>query len=123
MGVFFYSRRMYDRAIAEFKQVLRMLPELPSAHYNLGGALFGKGQFAEAEAAFREALALDPGHLEARYFLGLTLRERGRRAEALQEMQMVLRAGPRDRLRREAREQIAILREELEAPGVAKGGR
>lgn len=123
MGVFFYSRRMYDRAIAEFNRVLRMLPELASARYNLGGALFGKGQFAEAEASFRTALRLDPGHLEARYFLGLTLRELGRAAEALQEMQHVLRSGPPDRLRREAREQIAILREEVEAPGVAEGGR
>ncbi len=120
MGVFFYSRRMYDRAIAEFKQVVRMLPELPGVHYNLGGAFFGKGQFEQAEATFRKALALDPRHLEARYFLGLTLRELGRPAEALQEMQAVLRAAPPHRLRRETGEQIAILREELRAGGRAQ---
>ncbi len=123
MGVFFYSRRLYDRAIAEFKQVVRLLPQMPGVHYNLGGALFGKGQFRQAEAAFRIALSLDPGHLEARYFLGLTLRELGRPAEALQEMQALLRAGPRDRLRRETREQIAMLREELEAADAARGER
>lgn len=122
MGVFFYSRRMYDRAIAEFKQVARMLPELPGVHYNLGGALFGKGEFKEAAAAFWTALTLDPDHLEARFFLGLTQRELGRPLEALREMEEVLRAGPPDRLRREALEQIAILREELEAAGVPEGG-
>ncbi len=120
MGVFFYSRRLYDRAIAEFEQVLRLLPGLPSVHYNLGGALFGKGQLAEAEAAFRKALTLDPDHLEARYFLGLTLRELGRLAEALREMRAILRAGPPYRLRRETQEQLAILREELRAGGQAR---
>jgi len=123
MGVFFYGRRMYDRAIAEFAQVARLLPVFPGIHYNLGGALFGKGRFAEAEAAFRAGLDQDPDHLEARYFLGLTLRELGRPAEALQEMKAVLRAGPPERLRREALEQIAILRDELAAAEAAGRGR
>jgi cytochrome c-type biogenesis protein CcmH/NrfG len=123
MGVFFYGRRMYDRAIAEFRQVARLLPEFPGVHYNLGGALFGKGRFAAAEAEFRAAVDQDPDHLEARYFLGLTLRELGRPAEALQEMKAVLRAGPPDRLRREALEQIAILRDELAAAEAAGRGR
>jgi hypothetical protein len=38
-------------------------------------------------------------------------------------MREVLRADPAERLRREAREQMAILREELEAAGAAGGGR
>jgi cytochrome c-type biogenesis protein CcmH/NrfG len=123
MGVFFYSRRLYDSAIAEFQEALRVLPQSPVLHYNLGGALFGTKRFADAEAAFRKVLALDPSHLEARYFLGLTLRELGRPLEALQEMMAVLRAGPPDRLRRETLEQIAMLREELEAANALKGER
>ena len=126
MGVFFYSRRLYDLAIDEFARALRYLPESATVHYNMGGALFGKGRLAEAEAEFRAALALDPGHLEAGYFLGLTMRERGRPAEALQEMERVWRACPQDpfhRLRREAREQIAILRDQLGSVWVGEGGR
>lgn len=114
MGVFFYSRRLYDRALVAFEQALRLLPESAALHYNLGGTLFGMGRFAGAETAFRTALGLDPDHLEARYFLGLTLRELGRSTEALHEMETVFRSGPSDRLRREAREQIAILRAALE---------
>ena len=114
MGVFFYGRRMYDRALTEFEQALKLLPQSPILHYNLGGTLFGMGRFAGAETAFRTALALDPDHLEARYFLGLTLRELGRSTEALHEMETVLRSDPSDRLRREAREQITILRAALE---------
>ncbi len=122
MGVFFYSRRLYDRAFVEFEQVLRLVPESAALHYNLGGTLFGMGRFAGAETAFRMALARDPDHLEARYFLGLTLRELGRSTEALHEMGTVLRSDPSDRLRREAREQIAILRAALEPILPGRGG-
>jgi tetratricopeptide (TPR) repeat protein len=125
LGVF-YSRRLYDLAIAELAQVLRYLPDSATVHYNMGGALFGKGCLAKAEVEFRTALALEPGHLEAGYFLGLTLRELGRPAEALQEMERVLRACSQDpfhRLRREAREQIAILRDQLGSVWVGEGER
>ena len=52
------------------------------AHYNLGIALYAKGDLDGAIAAYREAIRLDPNHAKAHGALGQALLLQGQFAEA-----------------------------------------
>jgi tetratricopeptide (TPR) repeat protein len=66
------------------RQAIRIKPDYPEAHYNLGMILYRLGRLTEAEGDFRQAARLRPDYLEAFIHLGLTLqdlqRKRPRRA-------------------------------------------
>lgn len=51
---------LVERAIAAYRRVLQLAPQLHQAHNNLSGLLLGIGQPQEALAAARQALALQP---------------------------------------------------------------
>jgi tetratricopeptide (TPR) repeat protein/2-polyprenyl-3-methyl-5-hydroxy-6-metoxy-1,4-benzoquinol methylase len=71
-----------DAAIAGYRQVLVLRPDLAAAHNNLGSALCDEGKLEEAEASYRRALALEPGQSEGHNNLGTVLFERDRLDEA-----------------------------------------
>ncbi len=60
-------------AIQHYREVLRLLPNLPDGHVSMANSLNRLGQFAEAEAEYREAIRLDPKHAEAYKSLGSCL--------------------------------------------------
>lgn len=66
---------------AAFRRVARLLPEVASAHLNLGSVLFDSGCWPNAETSLRHALALSPAHAYALFQLGRVAR-RSRRANA-----------------------------------------
>jgi tetratricopeptide (TPR) repeat protein/2-polyprenyl-3-methyl-5-hydroxy-6-metoxy-1,4-benzoquinol methylase len=72
-----------DEAIARYRQVLALKPDLTSAHNNLGNALCEQGKFEEAEASHRRALALQPDQAEAHNNLGAVFFEREQLDEAV----------------------------------------
>jgi Flp pilus assembly protein TadD len=53
-------------AIEAFRAAVRLRPEYGEAHYNLGVALSGAGQYAAALAEFETALRLAPADESAR---------------------------------------------------------
>jgi tetratricopeptide (TPR) repeat protein len=77
-----------DGAIAEYREVIRLQPDNPDAHYQLGASLYDKGEhvavkvarvesWPTAEAELRTALRLKPDHAEARLVLGEVLYSEG----------------------------------------------
>ena len=50
-----------DEAIAEYREAIRLKPDLGPAFKDLGDALNRQGKSNEAAAAFREADQLNPG--------------------------------------------------------------
>ena len=72
-----------DEAVAAYRQLLALKPELAAAHYNLGNALWGQGRPEEAEASYRRALVLEPGLASAHNNLGLVLYEQGKLDDAV----------------------------------------
>jgi len=48
----------YDSAISDLRTAVRLHPEWPFSHNNLGSALFGKGEWKEAVAAFTQAIEI-----------------------------------------------------------------
>ncbi|HEY3757101.1 MAG TPA: tetratricopeptide repeat protein [Opitutaceae bacterium] len=86
--------RRWPDAIAAEREALRLKPDLPEAHLNLGLALGRTGHTDEAERELREALRLRPRYPEASRDLGLVLAGEGRTDEALADYREALRWRP-----------------------------
>ena len=82
-----------DEAIAHFEQALRLKPDNPEVHNNLGSTLRGMGRLQESMNHLQEAVRLDPGYFDARHNLGLTLTSLGR-PEALIHLEEAVRLNP-----------------------------
>jgi len=70
-----------DRAVAEYREAVRLDPEHTDAHYSLGLVLYLTGAPEEAVAEYREMLRLHPPDRSARfaahYCLAMALHETG----------------------------------------------
>src|SRR5262245_40672190 len=59
-GSAYYTRGDFDRAIADYSEVIRLDPKSASAYGGRGLAYFDKGDFDRAIADYNEAIKLDP---------------------------------------------------------------
>jgi cytochrome c-type biogenesis protein CcmH len=88
-----------EKAVAAFRNALRLAPATAQAHAGLGEALVqqaGGIVTPEAEAAFREALSLDPQWPPARFYLALQLSQEGRLPEAREAWSALIATSPAD---------------------------
>ena len=85
-----------DGAIAEYRETIRLQPQLSRAHNNLATALREKGALAEAIAEYREAVRLESGNAVAHYNLGIALEKRGDRHAALEQFRIAANLQPND---------------------------
>ncbi|HVZ27607.1 MAG TPA: tetratricopeptide repeat protein [Rhizomicrobium sp.] len=81
-AVGYHQAGRLEEAVARYRQVLALRPDLTAALNNLGSALCEQGKLDEAEASYRQALALAPRQAEAHNNLGTVLFERDRLDEA-----------------------------------------
>lgn len=74
------SRLNLPQAVDTFRKALEQDPSDPDYHFNLGYALFKKGDFAAAADRFRAVLDREPGDQMATLLLGRCLKKQGLRA-------------------------------------------
>lgn len=74
---------MYDSAIAEYKKVLELSPNLADVHFELGLAYVNTGQLDDAISEYEKALEIDPGYLRAVYELTLAYYDKGMTDEGI----------------------------------------
>jgi tetratricopeptide (TPR) repeat protein len=67
----------YLDAIAEYEAAIKLAPNQPGLHEELGSAYRSANKMAEAEQAFRRELEIDPHNVLARYKLGVLAVEKG----------------------------------------------
>ena len=84
----------FDRAIAEFREALRLEPDSASAHGNLGLALASHQAPEEAVVHLRRSVQLDPGNGRAHYALAGILLAAGQYEGAIDELRASLRVAP-----------------------------
>jgi Flp pilus assembly protein TadD len=60
----------WDGAIAEYREILRLSPEIAENHFRLGMLLNRTQDSKGAISEFREALGLKPAYAEAHYRVG-----------------------------------------------------
>lgn len=61
LGVAFFYKGRYDRALAEYRTALKLAPFLPWIHSNIGVVYEMQGEFAKALSEYRKELELHPG--------------------------------------------------------------
>jgi Tfp pilus assembly protein PilF/SAM-dependent methyltransferase len=83
-----------DEAVACYRQMLALEPNLAGAHFNLGNALWALGKHEKAEASYRHALSLQPDLVSAHNNLGTILLERNQLEEAVACYRAALASAP-----------------------------
>jgi eukaryotic-like serine/threonine-protein kinase len=83
-----------DRAISNYREAIRLEPDLAAAHGNLGIALLHKGDPDGAIASACEAIRLKPDFAEAHCSLGCSLRANGDMDGAIREFREAIRLKP-----------------------------
>ncbi len=83
-----------DQAIAKYRQLVEVKPELVDAHVNLGSLLAKKNELKDAEWELRKATAINYRSVEGHYNLANVLVRAGRYEEALIEYKMCLKLSP-----------------------------
>jgi len=70
----------------EYEDALRLRPDVPEVHLELGQVYAGSFQWDKAEEEFRAQAKLQPGNAEAAYRLGEALLEQGKAKDARTEL-------------------------------------
>jgi Flp pilus assembly protein TadD len=76
-----------DDAAVEYRQAIRLKPQLADAHCGLGNLLGAQEKFEEAKSELRVCVQLAPDNYEAHLGLGLILMREGKTAEARAQCQ------------------------------------
>jgi tetratricopeptide (TPR) repeat protein len=80
----FESQANWDKAAAQYKQILQQAPKTPGIHYRLGRIDLSKTppETENAKQEFEQELKIDPGNASAEFMLGETARQAGQWEEA-----------------------------------------
>ena len=90
------SPDQFAEAAALVQEAIRLFPDNPEAHNNLGVAYQRMGRLADAEKEHREALRLLPSYAEPYNNLGIVAEQQGRIDEAVGYYRTALRLQPRE---------------------------
>ena len=93
-GASFHSLGLFDDAIREFGEALRIKPDDADAHNNLGVALKDKGLLDSAIRAYREALRINPDFAEAHNNLGAVFCDKGLFDDAIEVFENFIKYAP-----------------------------
>src|SRR5690606_32324526 len=85
-----------EEAAKEFEEALRLKPQLPEAHHNLGRALYEMRRYEEARTALEQATFLRSDYTPALKLLGMTESSLGRPEKALEIFERALAHGGSD---------------------------
>jgi tetratricopeptide (TPR) repeat protein len=86
----FYDHGQHVEAITEYKEAIRLAPEMNLARYNLGLLLTDIGEYSEAVATFRELLSRSPNFAAAYVGIGHTQLQMHQFDAALQSFQQAI---------------------------------
>ncbi|MDB6084518.1 MAG: tetratricopeptide 2 repeat protein, partial [Gammaproteobacteria bacterium] len=81
-GALLWAEGIVDEALAAMQSSVRLMPQDPETHSNLGVSLAKLKRYDEAETHLRRALAIDSAFPGAYYRLGMAYELQGRYAEA-----------------------------------------
>ena len=88
------SRGETDDAVREYKEALRLKPDLQNVHFAMGSMLWALSRFAEALPELEAELRINPNHAEAHYVLADILQIEGRKEDAKRHLLEALRLQP-----------------------------
>lgn len=90
----FLQQGELDEAVAEFKEALKISPNLSEAHHALGALYCLQGRLDDAIVEFQKAIRINPRHGDAHDRLALTYTRQGRLSKAMATLKEGLRICP-----------------------------
>ncbi|UCD83327.1 MAG: tetratricopeptide repeat protein, partial [Deltaproteobacteria bacterium] len=94
LGLAYATKGMYDEAIREYQQALRLEPDYVEAHTNLGNVYAKRGMYDEAIKKYQQALKLEPYSAKLFFNLGKIYEDRSMFDEAVRLYQQALDIRP-----------------------------
>lgn len=91
-----YNRGLYEQAAAQYRQLLKGLPDDPALLLRIGFCEYSLGQYGPAESTFRRVLKLAPALPQAQVGLASALIPLGRSKEAIPLLEDALKKMPGD---------------------------
>jgi tetratricopeptide (TPR) repeat protein len=80
-----------NEAVEAYQQAIKMLPDFPAAHYNLGQSYFAMRQYVPAEREYAKAIEQSHGRYPlAHNAMAIVLKQRGDKKGALNHYKMAL---------------------------------
>lgn len=111
LGIVFYDKRLYDKAVVWLSKAVDVAPERARSHYALGLAHEARRDMGGAVASYREAVRRDPSFVSARSTLADALASMGEHEGAVAELEAVLTI---DRSNEQAAHNRDVLRHALD---------
>ena len=96
LGVLYYSKGLYEEAVAVFMRALELEPRMQVAQRNLEIAYLNSGAAEHRIAHLREHLRAEPSNRDARWELARTVAMLGWHDQAVEEFSALLQYHPRD---------------------------
>ncbi len=100
LGVIYMERGLYQKAIEEFTESIKLRHRSDFPHNNLGSAYIKLGKIKEAEASLLTAISINPDNTEARNNLGVIYAKKGMYVEAYKEFKAILKKDPRNEVKK-----------------------
>ena len=94
IGVAYWKKGEFKKAIKPFKQAIRIDPDYAYAHLCIGRAYGELGRYTEAIDAAKQVIRIDPDYADAHYNLGYTYGKLGRYTEAIDAYKQAIRIDP-----------------------------
>jgi len=94
LGVLYRKKGLTDKAIEEFKLVIKYKPDYAEAHYGLGVVYSEKGLTDKAIEEYKLAIKYKPDYAEAHYNLGIAYGQKGLTDKAIEEYKLAIKYKP-----------------------------
>ena len=94
------ARNDNDAAVASYRRILKLAPDLSAAYNNLGRLLFNLGRYSESIDVLSKGLAIAPDMHPAQVMLGASYLQLGQLNEAVAPLSAGVAAMPDDRFAR-----------------------
>jgi Flp pilus assembly protein TadD len=105
LGIGYLDELQYVDALRSFSEVVKLRPDYPDGHINVGLTYIEWEKYEEARGSLEKALALSPGNARALYYLGLVERRAGNCNQEVEDLREVVERYP---LSRDARRELGI---------------
>ena len=93
LGAQYLLLKEMDKLAETMEALLKLTPDDPKAHLNLGIALYNQKKYADAETHLREAVRLAGTDSVAHFYLGMTLLNEKKYGDAEQELELAISHG------------------------------
>lgn len=110
LGVVYLRRKEYRKAVDQFEEAIRLVPDYVEAYVNLGRAYEGLNMYRQARRSYEKAVELVPNSPQTNFYLGKLLVITGEKRAAAESFKEVVRLAPDSDLAREAQRYLKALR-------------